>query len=416
MVRKPYLPRITDTLLAARLADFAAVMVVGPRASGKTTTASRFAKTTFRLDRPADAAAISSDPDVQLADLPTPILIDEWQLFPAVLGAVKRAVDEDSTPGRFILAGSARSDALASGWPATGRLVRVNQWGLTRRELEGDVGAPSFFDTAFGGGLAALAAPAQALDLRDYIELALIGGFPEVALHDSASRRTHWLRSYVDQLLTTDAPSLGEHRDPRRLHRYLRAVAANTAGVVEHKTLYDAAGITRVTGSRYDSLLELLMLTEQVAPWSTNQLSRLTRSPKRHLIDPALLGPLLGLEPRAVLRNAELLGRLIDSFVLAQLRPEREASKVSPTLYHLRQEHGRREIDLIAEAPDGRVVAIEIKASSSPDAAAAEHLCWLRDRLGDNFCAGVVFHTGPQLFLLDDRVFALPISVLWTRA
>lgn len=416
MSKPRYVARTTDALLEGLLADFPAVMMVGPRASGKTTTATRFARATFRLDRPADAAAIRADPDVILAEAETPTLIDEWQLIPSVLGAVKRAVDEDSTPGRFILTGSVRADTLASSWPATGRLVRVNQWGLSRRELAGKIDGPSFFDLAFTGGLAGLNAPSKPLDLRDYIDFALVGGFPEVALHDSPRRRAVWLRTYVEQLLTHDAPMLGEPRDPRRLHRYLRAVAANTAGVVEHKTLYDAAGITRQTGAGYDVLLELLMLTEQVAPWSSNRLSRLTRASKRYLVDPSLLGPLLGVERRAVLRSPDLLGRIIDTFVLAQLRPEREASRFTPTLYHLRQEHGRREVDLIAEAPDGRVVGLEIKASSAPDARAAQHLCWLRDQLGDDFAAGVLFHTGPRGFLLGDRVHALPISVLWARS
>ncbi len=415
MGQSTYVRRLSDELIRDLLNDFPAVMVVGPRASGKTTTAARHAKTVFRLDRLADAAVMSTDPDVVLADAAFPALIDEWQLMPAVLGAVKRAVDADSTPGRFILAGSARADRLASSWPATGRLVRVSQWGLSQRELVGKVSAPSFFDVAFAGELGSVSSSPKPLDVRDYLELASIGGFPDVALHGSAQRRARWLKSYVEQLLTHDAPLLGEHRDPSRLHRYLRAIGASSAGVVEHKTLYDAAGVSRVTGAAYDSLLELLMLTERVAPWSSNQLSRLTRTPKRYLVDPSLLGPLLGVDPRAVLRNADLLGRVIDGFVLSQLRPEREVSTVAPTLYHLRQEHGRREIDLLAEAPDGRVVAMEIKATSAPDARAAEHLFWLRDQLGEAFVAGIVFHTGPRAFSLGKRVHALPISVLWAR-
>jgi predicted AAA+ superfamily ATPase len=191
--------------------------------------------------------------------------------------------------------------------------------------------------------------------------------------------------------------------------------AANTAGVVPHKTLYDAAGVTRRTGERYDSLLELLFLTEQLPSWSSNRLNRLTRTPKRHLVEPALLAPLLGVDPRSALRDVDLLGRLLDTFVLSQLRTERESSSMAPLLYHLRQEHGRREIDLIAEAPDGRIVAIEVKATSAPDRASAEHLVWLKEQLGENLVTGIVFHAGPKVVRIEESIWALPISSIWDR-
>lgn len=402
-----------DPLLRELLEDFAAVLVLGPRASGKTTTAARVAKSIFRLDRAADAAALRADAEDVLSEAKRPVLLDEWQLVPEVLAAVKRLVDRDARPGQFVLTGSARTDAT-TGWPATGRVVRTTQWGLSERELRGKANVESFFDLAFGGKLGRIKSPVgEPVKVRDYVELALRGGFPDVALHSSPSRRTRWLRSYVEQLLTHDAPLLGEERDPRLLQRYLRAAAANTAGVVEHKTLFDAAGVTRRTGERYDALLELLFLTEQLPAWSSNQLNRLTRTPKRYLVEPALMGPLLGLESRAVMRSADLLGRVLDTFVLAQLRVERETAKVAPSLYHLRQDSGRREIDLLAEAPDGRVLAIEVKAGSAPDLASAHHLIWLRDTLGEELVAGVVFHTGPTAFRLAERIWALPVSVLW---
>ena len=132
----------------------------------------------------------------------------------------------------------------------------------------------------------------------------------------------------------------------------------NTADIIEHKKLFDAAGVARGTASSYDALLGLLFVTERIPAWHSNRLNRLTRSPKRYLVDPALVGPLLGVEARAVLRNGDLLGRTIDTFVLNQLRPEIEAATWRPQLFHLRKDDGSREIDLFAEAPDGRVLAI----------------------------------------------------------
>jgi uncharacterized protein len=408
-----YVPRLLDGLLDELLRELPAVLVVGPRATGKTTTCRRHAASIIRLDRRAEALAVAADPDSVLADLEGPVLIDEWQAVPDVLSAVKRLVDDDPRPGRFLLTGSARSDALAAGWPATGRVVRATQWGLCQRELLGKVGARSFFDCLFDGDIRTVVIPAPAPDLAGYVDLALGGGFPEAVFASSDSGRRHWLEGYVDQLVSRDASETGTERDPRRLRRYLQAIASNTAGVVDHKTLYDAAGITRASGLAYDGLLDLLMVTQQLPAWSGNRLLRLTRMPKRFVADPALLSALLGVNRLAVLRDGDLLGRLIETFVFAQLRPEQEASEVRPSLWHLRDANGRHEVDLIAEAPDGRVVGIEIKATSAPDRASARHLLWLREQLGDRFVAGVVFHTGPRAFDLIEGIHALPIASLW---
>jgi hypothetical protein len=400
-------------LLDELLGGLPAVLVVGPRASGKTTTARRHARSVIRLDRPAEAAAVAADPDVALAGLEEPVLIDEWQVVPEVLGAVKRAVDDEPGPGRFILTGSVRAELSSPGWPATGRVVRVPLWGLCQREVVGAAAGGSMVDLLFSGDVGAVALPAEVLDLRGYLELALRGGFPEVALQRSESLRRRWLAGYIDEVVQRDAAETGEARDPQRLRRYLRAVAANSAGVVEHKTLYDAAGINRLTAVAYDGLLETLFVTEQVPAWTTNRLARITRTAKRYLVEPALLGPLVGIDVRSALRDADQLGRLIDGFVVSQLRTELGVCQPGISMYHLRQAHGRREVDLVLEAPDGRVVALEIKASSAPTADMARHLVWLRDELGETFAAGIVLHTGPRPFRIDERIHALPICSLW---
>lgn len=389
-------------------------MLVGPRASGKTTTAKRFAKTVVRLDRDVEAQPFRDDPDTVLSSLAPPILLDEWQLVPEILASVKRAIDDDFRPGRYLLTGSVRAELLSDAWAATGRVVRVTQWGLSQRELVGDIRSTSWFDRVFAGDVQKLKPPSDIPDLRGYVDLALRGMYPAVALATSSSLRRRWLEAYIDQILGRDAALVNEHRDPVRLRRYLQAIAANTAGVVEHKTLFDAAGITRVTATAYDTLLEMLFVTERVPAWHSNRLNRLTRSPKRYVTDAALLGPLLGADTRAILRNGDLLGRIVDTFALSQLRVEADSSASPPRLYHLRLDTGRRDVDVIAEAPDGRVVAIEVKASAAPKPGDAVHLVWLREQLGRQFVAGIVLHSGPRAYKLADQIHALPIATLWS--
>jgi len=413
MTMPEYQRRLVDSVLDELLAALPAVLLVGPRASGKTTTALQRARTVLRLDRNEVGGAVANDPDGVLADSDPPILIDEWQIVPAVLGAVKRSVDTSSTAARFILTGSSRADLQADGWPATGRVVRVPVWPMNMRERVGRVGLRSLVDRMFDNDFAELVVR-EPPNLRDYIEIALQSGFPEITTQPNSRVVKRWLESYVDQVILRDAPFAGQDRDPQRLRAYLTAIAASSAEVVNHKTLYDAAGVSRSAAMAYDSLLELLYVTERVPAYSTNRLSQLNRSPKRYIIEPALIGALLRVDGRTVIRDARLVGGLIDSFVTAQLRSELFASESSPSMTHLRQADGRHEVDLVLEGPAGRIVGIEIKASSAPTAAMIKHLVWLRNELGDQFATGVIFHTGPRPFRMDDRIWALPIHTLWT--
>lgn len=122
---------------------------------------------------------------------------------------------------------------------------------------------------------------------------------------------------------------------------------------------------------------------------------------------------LLNLDTGAVMRDAGLLGRLLDTFVASQLRAELAVATSRPHLYHLRRDGGRNEIDILAEPGADRVIGFEIKATAAPKAADARHLAWLRDALEDRFVAGIVFHTGPGRFEMSERITALPIWSLW---
>lgn len=403
--------RRAEGRITALLAELPAVMVVGPRASGKTTTASALAGSVVRLDRPGEADAVRADPDAALRGHAEPVLIDEWQEVPEVLGAVKRAVDGDSRPGRFLLTGSARGVGGGRTWPGTGRLVTVRMDTVSVAELRGLASAPTFLDHLLTTGEPPAAG--EHLDLRDYVEIALRSGFPEIVRRDLQDEARHaWLESYVDQIVGRDAPAV-ESRDPTRLRRYLQALALNTAGVPQEQTLAGAAGIDRRTAGAYDALLQDLFIVESLPAWRTNRLKRLVGTPKRLLVDSGLLTGVLGIDASAVLRDAGLLGRLIETFTAGQLRSDVGYSRRGGHMSHLREAGGAREVDLLIEARSGALVAVEVKATSAPTASDARHLVWLRERLGEQLEACVLFHTGPRAYRIAPGVWAAPISALW---
>ncbi|HEV7758287.1 MAG TPA: DUF4143 domain-containing protein, partial [Acidimicrobiales bacterium] len=156
-----------------------------------------------------------------------------------------------------------------------------------------------------------------------------------------------------------------------------------------------------------------LRVAEAVPSWTSNRLKRLVQAPKRYLVDPALLAGVLRVDAAGVMRDGNLLGRVLDTFVAAQLRAQLPVAQSRPRLYHLRDAQGRHEVDLLGELGGQHVVAIEVKADAAPRPDAAKHLRWLQDRLEDRFTAGIILHTGPRSYEIDDRIIAAPISTLW---
>lgn len=412
----PYLVRASEAWISELIADVPAVMLVGPRASGKTTLALRHAKTVLRLDSPEVRAAMAADPDGVLREAESPVLVDEWQLEPSCLGAAKRLVDVDDSPGRFVFTGSAADELGPHAWSATGRFVRLPIWGLTRHEIEVGARKGTFFDTVADedfDGTFPLPRLANRPDTAGYIERALASGFPQAVHRSSERTRVAWLNSYIDHIVARDAALIAEVRDPSKLRRYLRILAQSTAGCPSLKTLLDASELNRQTAQRYDQLLERLFVVEQVPAWSSNRLTRLSALPKRYVCDTGIAAALTGVNLRTILRDGDLLGRVMDTFVAAQLRPELTLGQSPVSMFHVRQD-GRKEVDLLLERRDGAVVAIEVKAATTAALHDARHLCWLRDKLGaQTFKAGIVFYTGAHVLRLEPRIWAVPLCALW---
>ncbi len=405
-----YIPRMADARIEFLAGSPAALFITGARATGKTTTARRHATTVIQLDNADEAAAIRADPDTALRDLEPPILLDEWQTVPEVLSAVKRAVDLDRIPGRFILSGSVRSARDPSLWPGTGRLLPVTMHPLTVRERVGAIGV-EFLERLRDREDIRL--PANPPDLRGYVDAALEGGFPEAVLEGEPARRDAWLDGYLRHMVTRDPSTLGVSPDSNRLSRFFGAYALNTSGLATDATLIKAASIDRRTGESYTRLLSDLGVIAELPAWHGNRLARLVKGRKRLVADTGLWAAAVGIDAATVMSSGDLIGRLLETFVINQLRAETALMTRGPQLCHLRVAEGRHEVDLIADFGARGIVAIEIKATNAPDASDARHLLWLRDELGPQFVAGAVLHVGSRKYRLSDSIEAIPICALW---
>lgn len=420
-----YLERLADPLIADLLKTLPAVSLVGPRAAGKTTTAVRHASAVIHLDRPAEAEVVAADPDAALDGLAEPILLDEWQEVPEVLGAVKRACDRDRRPGRFILTGSVRAETDHRTWPGTGRVTRLEMFPLTVGELSASTtamlvdrvveGDPALAGTTRWaiGEIGGSPTKNTAANLRDYVQMALRGGFPPATLGTPERARRRWLDTYAAEIVGRDAAFAGSGVDRSRLRRYFTAYAHQCARIVDDSLLYAAAGIDRRSAHAYLDLLERIYVVSELPAWSSNRTKRLVKSPKRFLVDSSLFASATGTTDVGVMRDADLLGRLLETFVVAQLRAQATVSDHRCTLHHLRQHNGRHEIDVVIELDSGHIIGLEVKSTAAPSRDDARHLAWLRDEEDDRFLAGLVLHTGPGIMPLGDRLWAAPISTLW---
>lgn len=419
-----YLPRVVDAELDELLRALPAVAIEGPKGVGKTETALRRAATVVELDDPARRAIAEADARQVLGGT-RPVLLDEWQHVPALWDAVRRAVDRDAGPNQYLLTGSA-GPATPPTHSGAGRIVTLRMRPLSLAER--GVGSPSVSLAGLLRGDRPDIEGATDVSLADYTREIVASGFPGIRRHSGRALRAQldgYLRRIVDREFREQGLVL---RQPDGLVRWMTAYAAATATTASFESIRAASTggqgekPSKTTVQPYREILERIWILDPVQAWlpTRNRSSRLSQPPKHHLADPALACRLLGVDEQALLsggqgrtvvpRDGTLLGHLFESLVTLGVRVFAQASEAR--VRHLRQYGGQREIDLIVERADQRVVAVEVKLGAEVNDRDVKHLSWLRGQVGEDLLDAVVIHTGPSAYRRRDGIAVVPAALL----
>ena len=411
-VERHIFERLRESLTESRV-----VYVDGPRQCGKTTLVRRLVAATggsyVSLDDPIQLTAALHDPVgfVQVGE--SPRVIDEAQRAGApLLLALKMQVDRDPTPGRFVLTGSTRflttprlSESLA------GRVDLVRLQPFSQGELAGQ--RDNIVDRLFEGPQALLQAKPRPLSRQEQLDLVCTGGYPEVVARRSDRSRRRWFESYVTPVTQRDVLEISRIRRAQELPRMLRLLAARTSQILNIQDMARDLGHSHSSFKDYLGLLEVVLLVQRLPAWSTNLSSRVARHPKLHLADSGLAAHLVGAASTSVtVPGHPALGPLVETFVHGELRKQLGWARVQADIHHFR-EHTGAEVDFLLESRDGRVVAVQSKASQSVSSRDLRWLRRLRGKLGDRFVAGVITYLGDAAVSLGPKLLALPLPALW---
>jgi hypothetical protein len=412
-----YQPRIVDGELADRLSAVGAVVIEGPKACGKTATARQIAASEVLLDVDANARrAIAVDPSLVL-DGPAPRLLDEWQIEPAIWNHVRRAIDDRSKPGQFILTGSAVPADDIARHTGAGRIARLRMRPMSLFEAGASSGAFSLADL-LNGNIGQ--SPDPGLTVADVAEQIAVGGWP--GLRGLGVRgRLLAVRDYLAEIARIDVARLdATQRDPDRVARLLVSIARNVATHAAAATLArDAGGVDSPikddTVRGYLGALERLMVVEDQPAWAPHLRSRhrLRTAPKRHFVDPSLAVAALRATPERLIGDLKLLGFLFESLVVRDLRIYAQSSDARVSHY---RDGGGLEVDAIVEAADGRWMAFEVKLGQGQVDEAADSLRRFAERVDTTRCGapallGVIVATGYG-YRRQDGVAVIPLGAL----
>lgn len=400
-------------LVIEALNDTRIVFVAGARQVGKTTLASAVARSDFpmpayTLDDGPTREAAARDPAGFVAGLGRRAFIDEIHRVPGLLLELKKAVDVDRTPGRFLITGSANvlaSQRIRDALP--GRIDAIRMWPLAQTEIWR--GALNVVDEL----LAARPPLVTGAEVghRAFSSVAVEGGFPEARVRPAGRRRTRWFSNYVNSTLDRDLREIADARRVDDVGRLLRLLATQSANLLNYRAVAQRLDMDPKTAKAYVALLEQMFLVQRLPAWRPGLGARESSTPKIYVCDAGLLAYLLGADARRCETDDQVTGKICETFVATELLKHASWAEDEVRVHHYQRD--REDVDLVIENRRGEIAAVEVKARASLSPKDWRGLGKLRDARGAQFKSGIVVYSGDRTIPLGDRLWAVPYAGLW---
>ncbi|MBU1667055.1 ATP-binding protein [bacterium] len=416
-----YIRRNITPIIYELLKDFRIVAINGPRQSGKTTLSREIAKALkmdyYTFDNEATKLTAQNNPIPFIQQLSKKAsVIDEIQMVPEVISALKISVDEQNQPGMFLLTGSAdlfKMSAIKES--LAGRMVSISLFPLSYFELSGC--SKNIIDILFDGKITSF--NFKKMSYKKMIEQITTGGFPSVQGKSSRSQEG-WFESYIEARIEKDLSLVKKisQENKSEINKLLRILASITSNLLKYSSLSKHLNIKDMTVKSDIEILEALFLVKRVNPYFTNRGKREIKAPKIQFIDTGLVSHLLDVDAHTlIVKEREVLGNLIENFVYAELLKHGTYAKKSTKIYHYRD--GNHEVDLVLEQKNSKIIAIEIKSSATIKTEYTRGLIQLAKNAKENFFQGYIFYGGDEVLPIskDGYTFwCIPFGVLFGEA